>query len=210
MLMFFLSIFVNMPLISYGTQFDFSSFTNSEYELVAIHPEHFLPHGSMLSVLHSESSTPTIYVSARDQHLCKSLSSDSSSLPAFHHIAKRSNSYKNLNVFLVILNAEIKFHWYLHIIDQKPPTTPLPADVLNLIHLTIELVHLLYWNPVPTKGSPGRMRWDQLSGGQQPIRHGRRFEFTAGMDLEARMAYRRALMSGSGHGMLTSLLSLQI
>ncbi len=132
-------------------QFKSSSFTNPEYELVAIHPEHFLPCGSVLPIFHSESSTPTLYVSARDRRLRKSPLSDSPSLPTFCHVAERSVTVERINVFLVILNAEIKFHRYLHMISRNPPTIPLPADVLNLMHLTVELVPLLYWNPVSTK-----------------------------------------------------------
>ena len=49
----------------------------------------------------------------------------------------------NLNPFLVILNAEIKFRRYLR--QQRPPPLPLPTNVMTLIHLTIELVKLIYW-----------------------------------------------------------------
>ena len=38
---------------------------------------------------------------------------------------------------------------------MNPPQIPLPTDVLALMRLTIELVNLLYWKPVPRKGSPG-------------------------------------------------------
>jgi hypothetical protein len=60
------------------TQFNSSSFTNPEYELIAIHPEHFLPYGNVLPVFHSGSSTPTIYVLARDRCLRKSPEPDTS------------------------------------------------------------------------------------------------------------------------------------
>ena len=115
-----------------------------------------------------------------------------------------------LNVFLVILNAEIRFHRYLHIISQTPPTTPLPANVLDLIHLTVELVDLLYWKPVPTKGSQGeavfikRMKHQRdeemntSTKSQSNLRHNRRFGLPANMDHKTRKAYGRALMSGHG------------
>jgi hypothetical protein len=32
---------------------------------------------------------------------------------------------------------------------------PLPDDVTNLMHRTADLIDLLYWTPVPTKGSKG-------------------------------------------------------
>jgi hypothetical protein len=153
----FISACQFVSLILYITQFKSSCFTNPEYELVAIHSEHFLPCGGVLPIFHSASSTPTLYVSARDRRLHESSSPESPSLPAFHHVAERSTTVERINVFLVVLNAEIKFHRYLSMISQNPPTTPLPADVLNIMHLTVELVHLLYWNPVPTKGSPGKV-----------------------------------------------------
>ena len=40
-------------------------------------------------------------------------------------------------------------------IQEYPPTTPLPDDVLALMRRVVELVDLLYWAPVPTKGSKG-------------------------------------------------------
>jgi hypothetical protein len=40
-------------------------------------------------------------------------------------------------------------------IQEHPPTTPLPDDVLALMRRVVELVDLLYWDPVPTKGSKG-------------------------------------------------------
>jgi hypothetical protein len=125
-------------------QFDSSSFTDPEYELVAIHPEHFLPRGSVLPVFHSGTSTSTIYVSERDRCLRKSSEPDSPRLPTFCHVTESRCWTDCLNVFLVILNAEIKFHRYLHMISENPPPTPLPADILTLMHLMMELVDLLY------------------------------------------------------------------
>lgn len=196
----------------YTLQFNSSSFIEPEYELVALHPEHFLPCGSVLPIFHSMASAPTMYVSARDQCLRKSPSPDSPRLPTFRNVTKSRDGSMRLNVFLVILNAEIRFHHYLHLISQNPPTTPLPADVFDLIHLTVELVDLLYWKPVPTKGSQGeavfteRMKlqrdeeMDNSTKSQSNLRHNRRFALPADMDHKTRKAYGRALMSG--HGML--------
>ena len=65
----------------------------------------------------------------------------------------------NAEPYLGILNAEIKFHRYLRMISRNPPEIPLPADVLNLMHLTIELVDLLYWRPVRTNGPETEGIW---------------------------------------------------
>lgn len=171
--------------------------------MVAIHPEHFLPCGSVLSIFHSGSSTPTNYVSAKDRRLRESFEPQSNPLLAFHHTPENRSKFNHINIFLVVLNAEVKFHRYLQMITQNPPTTPLPNDVLNLMHLTVKLVDLLYWKPVPTKGSPGepvfiketKYHQRNLSRTRQS---NKRFDFPADMDLETRKAYGRALMSGHG------------
>jgi len=40
-------------------------------------------------------------------------------------------------------------------IEEHPPMTALPDDVLALMRRVVELVDLLYWKPKPTKGSKG-------------------------------------------------------
>ncbi|KAI0274316.1 hypothetical protein BGY98DRAFT_994280, partial [Russula aff. rugulosa BPL654] len=122
-----------------------------------------------------------------DRCLRKSFEPQSNPLPAFHHTLKTA--------------AKVKFHRYLQMITQNPPTTPLPNDVLNLMHLTVKLVDLLYWKPVPTKGSPGepvfiketKYHQRNLSRTRQS---NKKFDFPADMNLETRKAYGRALMSG--------------
>jgi hypothetical protein len=100
-------------LISYTLQFKSSSFTNPEYKLVAIHSEHFLPFGSVLPIFYFAALPSTLYVSPEDGRLYKLSSPNSLSLPKFHDVIERCR-IEHLNVFLVILNAEIKFHQYLH------------------------------------------------------------------------------------------------
>ena len=101
---------LNVSLISCITQFNSLGFTNPKYELVAMHPEHFLPYANVLPIFHSATSTPTLYVSARDRHIRESPEPDSPHLPAFHHACESCRKFEHLNVFLVVLNAEIKFH----------------------------------------------------------------------------------------------------
>lgn len=113
-------------------------------------------------------------------------------------------------------------------------TTPLPADVINLMRRTMHLVNILYWQPAPKKGSrggkamakrpagrrqnpPRTERPDPTESGEESMTvddqemqipsdshvvssHRSRPRWLAGADLETRMAYGRALMSG--HGML--------
>ena len=71
------------------------------------------------------------------------------------------------------------------------------------MHLTIKLVDLLYWEPVPTKGSQGEAVYFEMKK-EREIAEKARFQsnfvnkkktgLTADMDLEARKAYGRALM----------------
>jgi hypothetical protein len=154
-----------------------------------------------------------------------------------------------LNIFLVILNAEIKFRRYLQMYARNPSLS-LPAVVLSLMHRTLQLVDLLYWMPTtPTKGSPGEKIIADMSRRRNPGRKTRsgpsvlveresseerepgedsqgdmeedqnikippdslemsgrrkRRRWLAGVDLETRKAYGRALMSG--HGMFLCFL----
>jgi hypothetical protein len=201
---------------------------------VALHPEHFLPRGSILTVYDPSTAIYKHYVAATDRHLRESPDTSSPRLPAFHHVSEDRDPVDRLNVFLVVINAEIKFHRYFEMVQ---PTTPLPADVINLMRRTMHLVDLLYWQPAPKKGSRGaKVMAKRLAGrrensprtaGPDPMKaieresseesmivddqemqipsdsravSGRRsrLRWLAGVDLETRMAYGRALMSGHG------------
>jgi hypothetical protein len=216
-------------------------FVNSQYELVALHPEHFLPIGCPLTVYDHETGTYKNYVAARDRCLRETVDPSSHRLPSFYHRAVSRGVYSKPNVYLVALNAEIKFRHYLKMVEATPPLTPLPDYVHSLIHRTIELVRLLYWEPTPTQGSEGERvlaqrklashRKDpesaarpgpsknaeggsneELETGEEealrvPSKRRRKFRWPADWDLEARMAYGRAMMSG--HGMLSLFFKLQ-
>ena len=209
--------------------FDNPSFAKPEYELVALHPEHFLPHGNMLTIYDPSTATYKHYVTATDRRLRESPDPSSPRLPPFHHVSEDRHFGKRLNVFLVVMNAEIKFRRYFEIV---PPTTPLPVDVINLMRRTMDLVDLLYWKPVLKKGSWGatvtakrladrrknppciarpdpktgieRESSNESMNEEMPIPSSshavssrrRRLRWLADVDLETRMAYGRALMSG--------------
>jgi hypothetical protein len=147
-------MFRRLPVIFSMKQFSIPSFTNPEYELVALHPKHFLPLG-VLTVHDPATKTNKNYFAARDQCLRESPEPDSPRFPAFHHKSENRPKLKRLNVFLVILNAGTKFRRYFEIVRLSPPATPLPDDVLTLMRRTIELIDLIYWKPVPTTGSRG-------------------------------------------------------
>jgi len=195
---------------------------------LALHPEHFLPYGSTLTVHDPNTAIHKHYVAATDRCLRESPDPNGPRLPAFHHVSEERDALNRLNVFLVIINAEIKFRRYF---EMAPPTTPLPTDVINLMHRTMALVNLLYWKPAPTKGSKGEKvlakrlchrrqnasrAWG--SGSAKPIERESSEEsiieddqemqnprdshavsnrrWLADVDLETRIAYGRALMSG--------------
>ena len=106
-------------------------------------------------------------------------------------------------------------------VQEYPPTTPLPDDVLALMRRVIELVDLLYWTPVPTKGSEGyaivaeraplkstEAASDEeggMEGSPTPSKaskvskRSRRLPWPADADLETRKAYGTALMCGHGN-----------
>ena len=118
-----------------------------------MYPEHFLPHGAGLPIYNPATGTWKTYVASRDRRLRESAEPDSARLPPFRHPRSRLHR-RDVNIFLVAINADIKFRRYFEMI-QHPPTTPLPDDVLALMRHVVELVDLLYWEPVPAKGSVG-------------------------------------------------------
>ena len=63
----------------------------------------------------------------------------------FHHSGSSHNEIKQLNVFLVTLNAEIKFQHY----NLLPLSlTPLSDGVLEIMNKTIMLVDEIYKKPI--------------------------------------------------------------
>jgi len=216
-------------LLIFMTKFTAPCFVNPQYELVALHPEHFLPNGCPLTVYDHGTGTYKNYVVAGDRCLRETVDPSSHRFPPFYHHAEARGVLFQPNVYLVALNAEIKFRRYLEMVEATPPPTPLPDDVLFLMRRTIELVGLLYWRPTPAKGSEGeRVLAQKLARGrknpgraarpgpsktteggsseeletgereafQVPSRRRQKFHWPDDWDLEARMAYGRAMMSG--------------
>jgi hypothetical protein len=112
--------------------------------LVVLHPEHFLPKGSTLTLhtLVNDQPHGKNYVVGHDRTLREAPgTADSPRFPAFTFMNRATSL--SLNVFLVVLNAEIKFRRY-----RRMGTMPqLPEDVEKLIDETIRLVQLIYWKP---------------------------------------------------------------
>jgi hypothetical protein len=125
---------------------------NPEFELVALHLEHLLPGGTFLTVFDLEGNHRD-YFAAQDRYLCESQDPNSPRMPPFHHSLSTRNANMRLNVFLVALNAEIKFQHYFRMVA---PSTPLPQGVIKIMQKTIELVDCLYWAPEPGKSAKGK------------------------------------------------------
>ncbi|KAF8220871.1 hypothetical protein L208DRAFT_1416005 [Tricholoma matsutake] len=135
--------------------FSIESFTNPEYELVAIYPEHFLPGGATLTVRNRYLRTSASYVASRDHRLRLSSDPNSPRLPPFRHEHQTRPTRNRVNVFLVAINAELKFRRYFEEVLLNDRPSPLPADVHSLMQACINLIDLIYWTPKPTEGSKG-------------------------------------------------------
>jgi len=212
------------------------TFLDPEFEFVVLHPDHFLPDGSPLAVYDFTTQTAKSYVIASDQRLRESRDPNSPCLPPFHHSFEDRNAATSLNIFLVILNADIKLRCYFEMFAMAP-MAPLPDDVLALMKCTMELVDLLYWTPAPSKlreqvvAAPFANRRQNLispnpiknhmkrvasseTGKMQDARqlllsHHKRMKWFRDMDTNSRMAYGRAVTSGHGK-LLLSLRTTQI
>jgi hypothetical protein len=124
---------------------------DAKYELVALYPRHLLPNGKIL-VADTGENEPKAYVPALDNTLRQTAEVTSPRFPPFSSDYPRQDKDK-LNPFLVILNAEIKFRRYRR--RMVPSPLPLPQDVTTLMDKNIELVKLIYWNPVLQPGTKG-------------------------------------------------------
>ncbi|KAF9485947.1 hypothetical protein BDN70DRAFT_870425 [Pholiota conissans] len=137
------------------------TFKNPKYQLVALHPEHFLPGGSVFTWYDPVRGTYKTYRPSPDRRLRES--PGDLTMPSFAPFSGPTREELfHLNPLLVILNAEIKFRRYLLL---PPPAQPLPEDVLDLITETGKLVDLIYWEVKATPGSAGeRMRMKAEEG----------------------------------------------
>jgi hypothetical protein len=151
----------------------------------------------VLTIYNRTTAAHTNYIPAPDRRLRESLQLDSPRLPAFYHPCDGRDERRRLNVFLVIINAGIKFRRYIQMTSTNPLVISLPTDVLTLMDRTNELVELLYWKPIPTKGSRGEMVFAPKLADNTSKRR-KKFHWPAGMDVKARIAYSDALMGGNG------------
>ncbi|KAF8799475.1 hypothetical protein BYT27DRAFT_7217715 [Phlegmacium glaucopus] len=127
-----------------------------QFELVALHPEHFLPGGAFLTIFNRDAGTYKTYVPSVDRRLCETPGDVSCPTPPPFSGPQR-NHFSRLNPFFVILNAEIKFRRYYRQAEVECPPIPLPDDILELMKLTTEVVELIYWEPEIRPGTEGEL-----------------------------------------------------
>jgi hypothetical protein len=124
---------------------------NPEFQLVVLHPDHLLPHGStLLRYLPDESYTP--YKASGDKLLRQVVPESILSthppdltappFPPFHHQTSR-DILQTLNVYFVLLNAEIKFQRFAKNIGLDK----LHPDMKAVVEQTMEIVRLMYSQP---------------------------------------------------------------
>jgi hypothetical protein len=127
-------------------------FISTEFQLVALHPDQLLPHGSTLLQRNSDDSY-TPYKVSSDKLLRRAdpvsiVSSDRPSVtappfPPFLHQTTRSLP-QTLNVYFVLLNAEAKFQQFAKNIGLHK----LHPNMRAIAEQTIRIVDLMYSQPV--------------------------------------------------------------
>ncbi|KAF9557061.1 hypothetical protein CPC08DRAFT_820108 [Agrocybe pediades] len=123
-------------------------FTDAMYELVLLHPHHFLPKkGNALTVFteHGSNLSGKMYVVSPDGALREDSDNIKPRIPAFS--SNRTREEKDmLNPFLVVINAEIAFRRL-----REEVLSTLCEDYKILIALTIELAAKIYFRPLVAK-----------------------------------------------------------
>ena len=142
-----------LPYLTCETQLNNPTFLDPLYELVALHPEHFLPTPAALTCYDPPQPTYKMYVPSPDRRLRES-PGDIICAPFPPFSGPDRQPGLRLNPFLVILNAANVFHWY-HQLESpsKRGLPPLPDDVMELMKQTTELSELIYWEPQIEPGS---------------------------------------------------------
>ena len=126
-------------------------FPSTEFQFVVLHPDQLLPHGSTLLRRNSDDSYTPYKISSdqlRQADSSSILSSDRPSItappfPPFLHQTTRS-LLQTLNIYLVLLNAEVKFQRFAKNIGLDK----LHPDMRAIAEQTIRIVDLMYSQPV--------------------------------------------------------------
>ncbi|KAF4612746.1 hypothetical protein D9613_011879 [Agrocybe pediades] len=188
-------------------EFEKPPFTNAKYELVLLHPHHFLPgRGNTLTVfteIGNDLSGKMYYVSP-DGALREGPDNASPRLPPFTSNDRGGAEKDMLDPFLVVLNAEVAFRRF----RERPQ--PLCKDYNHLIDLTIDLMEKIYFEPVIEEERQHNARLCQTVDNDKPRELARNSMMGVvikdpGPDasIEEEIEYRRYLMSGCVMSMVT-------
>src|ERR1700759_3038715 len=128
------------PLTNRNMQFDDDVFLNPKFELVLLHPNHFLPGNQTLT--RYDNNNAQSYIVAEDGILRRSRESTSDAFPKLSAPQGR-RAGDELNPFLVIMNAGIKFRRFQRWISEGNANT-LSPQVKELIRLTLDIVEEIY------------------------------------------------------------------
>ncbi|KAJ2936070.1 hypothetical protein H1R20_g1022, partial [Candolleomyces eurysporus] len=134
------------------------AFPDVKYELVILHPKHFLPMGAYLPVYQPDGQCDFYQVSPQDGTLRQAFStgtasqstseppkSQSQRLPPFAFDNSKRKEDDRLNPLLIALAADIKFRRYA----RQGDLPQLDEHSQRLMEKTRELVELIYWRPEP-------------------------------------------------------------
>ncbi|KDR71111.1 hypothetical protein GALMADRAFT_229754 [Galerina marginata CBS 339.88] len=123
---------------------------SAEYEVVVLQPKHFLPNKSCLTRYPTLEGKPKLYqVDSNGVLRLSPLTEDSPRYPSFRFTPNRQRQRgDNLNPYLVILSAEIKFRQYRASRSFRANAPRLDAEYEALMTKTIDVADLLYWEPV--------------------------------------------------------------
>ncbi|KAJ2919619.1 hypothetical protein MD484_g797, partial [Candolleomyces efflorescens] len=138
-----------------------SAFENTTYELIILHPTHFLPRQTVLPVYSETDGTPTLYQVAPDGVLRQSPATvESPRLPPFSFNSRyRGGKFDSLNPLLVAMAAQIKFRRY-----ERSGWPPLEEHTRLLMDRTAALVAAIYWKPALRVHSTTRISHATQSG----------------------------------------------
>ncbi|KAF8892791.1 hypothetical protein CPB84DRAFT_1331485 [Gymnopilus junonius] len=147
----------------YTRDFRSEQFYKTEYELVVLHPKHFLPIGSTLAMHVKDPDEPNrvsgkLYMTGNDGVLREGRNVNSARFGGFpgpqRHSAqfgafpgpqRRSKPVDNrLNPFFVILNADMAFRRF----ERSFPGVSLPKVYQDLLDLTSQVADQIYHAPV--------------------------------------------------------------
>ncbi|KAF5316442.1 hypothetical protein D9619_006127 [Psilocybe cf. subviscida] len=146
-------------------------FSNAEYELVVLRPDHFLPIGSTITMHTQRPVDPSrlvgkLYMVGEDGALREDYDAKSPRFPAFSAFNARDDIHR-VNPFLVILKADLAFQRLRRLGDDV--TQRLCSEYAELVDLTMQVADAIYHPSVVRAASRAYFAQlpEQTEGGSQ-------------------------------------------